>query len=152
MKKTYSKSKRFLVLIFSIFVFTSFYSCDKETYIDYVVKGKIIDKNTKEPVSNILVSFARYDNLLSQGKNAQKLSPPEYDGWSDENGKFRAIAHRYAESEPPLLFYIYGEGLYENKTISVDFSNLTLTGKPYKNYKGEYTLQIGDIELKKIVH
>jgi len=150
MKNIYSKSKQCLVLIFSLFAIASFYACEKETYVDYTVEGKIIDKNTKEPVGNIFISFAIYDNFLPQGGKTQKYSPIEYDGRTDENGKFRAISHRLEESAIPSLFYIYGYGLYEDRTISVDFSNTVLTGKPSRKWKGEYILSIGDIELEKI--
>ena len=124
-------------------------ACDKETYVHYIVEGRIIDKDTREPANNILVSFVRYDDLLSPEKKTQKHSPPVYDGRSDENGEFRTVGRRLEESDVPSLFYIYGEGLYKDTTILVDFSNVTLSGTPAKNYKGEYVLSIGDIGLTK---
>ncbi|MDR1346433.1 MAG: hypothetical protein LBK03_07000 [Bacteroidales bacterium] len=121
-------------------------ACDKDSYFNYVVEGRVIDKITREPVSDIMVSFLRYDDLVSQKKKAQKLSPPEYDGWSDENGKF--CTHLTVPGSL-IYFYSYKSGLYKDTTISVNFSNVPLSGTPHKNYKGDYVLNIGDIELEK---
>jgi len=135
-----------LTLIFS--------SCDKETYVRYIVNGRVIDKNTKEPIESILFSFNKYNlpNPEDRPKKPKK-SPLEYDGWSYTDGEFRVIS----DVRLPLVYinplvYIYdyyGIG-YKDTTISVDFSQVPLTGEPHKKYKGDYVLNIGDIELEKI--
>jgi hypothetical protein len=118
-------------------------ACDKEPYTYYVVRGRMIDKITREPVSGIFVSFSMYDIVHPQDS---KNSPPETDSWSDENGEFRTL-DRFSHS----LLYVYGYGAYKDTTISVDFSNVSLSGTPYKNYKGDYILYIEDVELEKII-
>jgi len=135
------------LFIVAVVVATFLTACDKEPYFNYIVEGKVIDIVTNEPVSNIMVSLLRYDYLLSSAKNTQKLSPPEYDGLSDINGEFRAF-----RTVPSSLIYFYGyeNGLYKDTTISIDFSNVQLSGKPHKNYKGDYILNIGNILLEKI--
>jgi len=126
-------------------------SCDKNSYVYYIVEGRIIDKYTKEPVKDIMVSFNKYDIIPSRdSQKTQKYSPVEHDGLSDANGEFRVL-EKYSTS----LLYIYGSyrnesGLYKDTIIPIDFSNIPLSGKPSKNYKGDYILNIGDIELGKI--
>jgi len=139
--------KRIIVFFIVIVVATlCLTACDKNPYFNYVVEGRLIDKTTREPISNLLVSCIKYDYLLSTQKKTQKYSPLEYDG-SDENGKFRTYL-----TVPCTMVYFYGNenGLYKDTTISVDFSNVPLSGKPSRNYKGDYVLNIGDIELEKI--
>jgi hypothetical protein len=132
-----------LICVGLAFIFSS---CNKDPYFHYVVEGRVIDKTTKEPVKDIMVSSVRYDILRSQPKNSQKVSPPENDGWSDANGEFRT----YRPFTYSLIYiYDYENGLYKDTIISVDFSNVPLSGKPSKNYKGDYILNIGDIELEK---
>lgn len=121
-------------------------ACDKEDYYYYIVEGRVIDKATKEPIEDILVSYYRYDNLSSEQKK-QKTSPIEYDGRSDADGLFQAL-DKYSFAQ--LHFYSYYNGLYKDTIISIDFSNVTLSGTAHKKYKGDYILQIGDIELEKI--
>ena len=63
-------------------------ACKKDYYYYYKVEGKTLDKETKESVSGILVSFFKYDTISSTKAKIQKYSPREYEDWSDENGKF----------------------------------------------------------------
>ena len=134
------------------------FSCNKETYAEFVVEGRIIDKITKEPVKDIMVDFHKYD-IIHPPYNAedvqkiQRKSPIGYAGWSNENGEFCTL-ERFSDKSNHLLLYVYGKYgnggnvLYKDTTISVDFSNVPLSGKPSKNYKGDYVLNIGDIELE----
>jgi len=123
-------------------------ACDKSYH--YIVEGRLIDKTTREPVENIMVSFNKYDIIEPKGGQKIKKSPIGGPEWSNENGEFRTL-----EIYSTSLLYIYGyssnvNGLYKDTTISVDFSQVSLSGKPHKNYKGDYVLNIGDIELEKI--
>jgi (2Fe-2S) ferredoxin len=133
--------------IVKLFIVTSIVTicltaCNKDPYMYYIAEGRIIDKITREPVEGIMVSSYRYDNLLS----SERHSPPEYDTWSDTNGKFiMSQKHLYSQ----LYFYGYYNGLYTDTIISVDFSTVTLSGTPHKNYKGDYILYIEDVELEK---
>ncbi|MCL2290870.1 MAG: hypothetical protein FWC34_09260 [Bacteroidetes bacterium] len=131
-----------------------FSSCDKETYVHYMVEGRVIDKNTKEPIKSILLSFNEYNLPNPEDRpKIPKKSPVEYDGWSYTDGEFRVISKvrlPLAYINPLVYIYdYYGIG-YKDTTISVDFSNVPLSGSPSKNYKGDYVLNIGDIELGKI--
>ena len=140
-----------LVVIATIFLI----ACNKESYVHYIVEGRIIDKMTKEPVEGIMVSFHKYDIIHPKGgQKVLKNSPVGHEGWSDENGGFNTLIS-ILETYSPSLLYIYGyssndNGLYKDTTISVDFSNVPLSGTPSKNYKGDYVLDIGDIELEKM--
>ena len=121
-------------------------ACDK--YYCYIVEGRVIDKVTKEPVKDIMVSFYKYDIIHPPRiePKIQKTSPMGYEGWSDANGNFRTL-----ETNSTSLLYIYGYyGGYKDTIISVDFSNATLSESLYKNYKGDYLLNVGDIELEKL--
>ena len=162
MKTSNLKSKLFLLLILSVFAATFFCSCDKETYTYYSVEGRIIDKITKEAVGNIMVSYHKYDishyqnENNSRPNNAYKTSPPEYDQWSNLNGEFRMIAPFFNEYCPSQLYIydVYGsldfeDVIYRDTIISIDFSKAIFSGTPTKKYKGEYTLNIGDIEIEK---
>jgi len=143
------KIQLLLVLAFSLFASTCFISCEKD-YAYYIVEGRLIDKTTKEPLKDILVAFNKYDIIHPKGESTQRKMPvggPEY---SDTNGEFRTF-EQYSTS----LLYIYAYSSYENSlykdtTISVDFSQVPLSGNPHKKYKGDYVLNIGDIELEKI--
>ena len=141
--------KIFMVAIVAIICLTA---CDKEYYAHYIVEGRVIDKITKEPVIDIMVSFAKYD-IIHPPRNVQKIqktSPIGHEGWSDENGEFNVLSRRLDKYYPSLL-YIYGYyGGYKDTTILVDFSNISLSGTPSGKYKGDYVLNIGDIELEKI--
>jgi len=135
--------KFFMVTAFAIFCFTA---CDN--YYCYIVEGRIIDKITKEPVADIMVSFYKYDIIHPPRieQKIQKTSPSGQEGWSDANGNFRTLENRSTS-----FLYVYGYyGGYKDTIISVDFSNVTLSKSLYKNYKGDYVLNIGDIELEKI--
>jgi len=123
-------------------------ACERNVpYSNYVVEGRVIDKITKEPIEGILVSFNIYD---LPSPNSQivitRLSPPEYDGWSDENGNFRAF---YTQPRSSVYFYDYN-GLYKDTAIFIDFKDVPLSDRPYRNYKGSYVLNMGDVELEKI--
>jgi len=118
---------------------------------DYIVYGKVIDKQTKEPVEGVRVSFFLHD----------KLPPPEYDGWSDSNGEFKAYSHYTINSmqsvnKNTVQIYFYCEGvegnLYKDAMTWANFANVTLTSENHtnKNHKGYYSLNIGEIELEKI--
>jgi len=149
--------KFFIVIAVATICLTA---CEKETYVHDIVKGRIIDKITREPVKDVMVDFNKCDDIMYRPNDSQKsekrhkYSPIRYEGWSDENGEFRTIGHRLEKDNiPPSLLYVYGyygNSLYKDTTILVDFSNVPLSGKPSKNYKGEYILNIGDIELEKI--
>jgi len=134
----------FLVVAVAVFCLTS---CHKEPDALYIVEGRVIDKITKEPVKDIMVSFNKYDIIYPIDKQKiQKTSPIGQEGWSDENGLFSTL-EKYNTS----ILYIYDYyGIYKDTAISVDFSNISLSGTPTKNYKGDYVLNIGDIELEKI--
>jgi len=61
------------------------------------------------------------------------------------------------EYYPPQLHIYDGYGsegfndvIYRDTTISIDFSKASLSGTPTKKYKGEYNLNIGDIEIEKM--
>jgi len=123
----------------------------KEPYAWYIVEGRLIDKTTKEPVKDIMVSPIMYNTINQKsGQKTKKMDQSlDYD-YSDTNGEFRT-SNTYNTS----LLYISGYSSYENSlykdtTISVDFSNVPLSGKPSRNYKGDYVLNIGDIELERI--
>ncbi len=137
--------KFFIIVLLTIICLTA---CEKSYH--YIVEGRLVDKITKEPVEGIMVSFNKYDIIYSKSEQkAQKKSPIGESGWSDENGKFRTL-----ETYNTSLLYIYGylsneSGLYKDTIISIDFSNVTLSGAPSKNYKGDYVLDVGDIELGK---
>ena len=141
------KNKFSVVVAVAIFCLIA---CDKgEPYFNYIVKGRVIDKLTKEPVRDILLSSYERDLPNSKdGQKRQKMSENPH-GYcpSGPNGEFH-ILNRFATS----LIYIYDfeNSLYKDTTISVDFSNVPLSGKPSRNYKGEYVLNIGDIELEKM--
>ena len=147
--KKYTFTTVLLICLGLMFVLSS---CNKEIYADYIVEGRIVNKNTKEPVKNIMVDFHKYD-IIHSPSNKHKYSPIKSEDWSDENGKFRSSVRVLVESSPSML-YIYGsygdDGLYKDTTVSIDFSTVTLSGKPARNYKGEYILLVGDIELEKI--
>ena len=127
-------------------------ACDKEVYVHYKVEGRIIDKITKEPIRDIMVAYYEHDLPNPEDREKkQKRSPIGHDGWSDENGKFDVLS-RILDKYSYSLLYIYdcyGNG-YKDTIISIDFSNVPLSGTPSKNYKGNYVLNIGDIELEKI--
>jgi len=139
--------KLFIVAIVTIICI---FACDEgEPYFNYIVKGRVIDKVTKEPLNEIMFSSYERDLTNSEdGQKRQKMSPPEYGyGWSNPNGEFHIL-----NILAPALIYIYdyyGSG-YKDTIISVDFSNVSLSGKPRRNYKGDYVLNIGDIELEKM--
>ena len=121
----------------------------KEPFAWYIVEGRLIDKTTKEPVEGILVSPIMYNIHPKSRQKTQKKEPSIGSDYSNTNGEFRTL-ERYSTS----LLYVYGyssieNSLYKDTTISVDFSNVSLSGKPSKNYKGDYVLNIGDIELEK---
>jgi len=121
-----------------------------EPHFNYVVKGRVIDKVTQEPIKDILVSFEQYHLPNPEDRQRTRLSPPEYDSWSDEKGNFRAF---HIQWRTPLYFYDYygyENGFYKDTTISVDFKDVPLSGIPHGNYKGSYVLNIGDVELEKI--
>ena len=131
-----------------VIAFFCLIACDKYNYEQYIVEGRIIDRNTREPVEYIIISFHKYD-ILNPPKNVQKIQKREpigHDGLSDANGKFNVL-EKYSTS----LLYIYDYyGVYKDTIISVDFSNITLSGTPHRYYKGDYILNIGDVELEKI--
>ena len=135
----------FIIITVTIICLTS---CEKHYY--YIVEGRLIDKTTKEAIKDIMVSFYKYDLIPSKGeRNVQKMSPIENYCWSDEDGRFCTVA-TYSTS----LLYIYGyssneNGLYKDTVLLIDFSNVPLSGTPSNNYKGDYVLSIGDIELEK---
>ncbi|MDR0206490.1 MAG: hypothetical protein LBI45_04455 [Bacteroidales bacterium] len=137
--------KIFIIIVVATICLTA---CEKSYH--YIVEGRLIDKITREPVEGIMVSFNKYDIIHPKnGQKTQKKSPIGQSGWSDENGKFRAL-----ETYSTSILYIYGyssheNGLYKDTTLLVDFSNVTLSGTPSKNYKGDYVLNIGDFELEK---
>lgn len=125
-------------------------ACNKDSYT-YIIEGRIIDKITKEPVSGILVSFFKYDTIPSTKAKIQKYSPREYEDWSDENGKFNASSNPcYPPYTPSTIYFYDNNGIYKDTIIRVDFSNVSLSGTPAKNYKGDFVLNIGDIELEKM--
>ncbi|MCL2130962.1 MAG: hypothetical protein FWH36_00685 [Lentimicrobiaceae bacterium] len=129
-------------------------ACDKEKVVHYTVEGRVIDKITKAPVGEIMVTYYEYDLPNPEDRHrqkSQKMSPPEHDGWSDENGEFNVLDGRLEEYSPSLLYFYdyYGSG-YKDTSISIDFSNVPLSGKSSKNYKGDYVLNIRDIELERI--
>jgi hypothetical protein len=136
----------FIVIVIATICLTA---CEKSYH--YIVEGRLIDKITREPVEGIMVSFNKYDIIHPRdGQKAQKMTPIGKEGWSNENGEFCTL-----ETYSTSFLYIYGfssneNGLYKDTTILVDFSNVPLSGKPSKNYKGSYVLNIGDIELGKI--
>lgn len=143
----------FFVVIVIATICLTVTACDKEIYVHYKVEGRIIDKITKEPVRDIVVAYHEYNlpNPEDRQQKRQKTSPIGYDGWSDENGEFNIlerILDKYSYSQLYIYDY-YGSG-YKDTIILVDFSNVPLSGTPSKNYKGEYVLNIGDIELEKI--
>jgi len=140
-------------------------SCEKNPYVYCIVEGRIIDKITKEPVGDVLVDFNKYDIIQPPSnkdniEKMHKLSPVREFGesWSDANGEFRTFVRVFLEAPYPSLIYIYGiygycandSSSYKDTIISVNFSNVPLSGTPSKNYKGDYVLHIGDIELEKI--
>jgi hypothetical protein len=140
--------------IFNIFavVILCLVSC-KATYTDYIVEGRIIDKSTKEPVSDIFVSLGVMHELPeTEGKqNIHKTSPIEPYRLSDANGDFRIVV-TFCPSVLCINERYYGNenSLYKDTTISIDFSNVLLSGTPHRNYKGDYVLNVGDIELERI--
>ena len=143
--------------IFTVFVITTICltSCDNYYSADYIVRGRVIDKITGEPVENILVSSHKYDTIPPRDGHIiqSKRTPPLPYSWSHANGEFSVWGY----NAPFSSIYIYGyssneNGLYKDTVISVDFSNVPLSGKPSREfkYKGDYVLNIGDIALEKI--
>ena len=128
-------------------------ACDKNKnephYFYYVVEGRVIDNVTKEPVKDILVSFNEHSLPSPEDRQRVKsrLSPPDYDGWSDAKGNFRAF---YNLRLSAIYFYDYENGLYKDTIISIDFRDVPLSGTPSGNYKGSYVLNMGDVELERI--
>jgi len=125
-------------------------SCDrnKYPYVNYVVEGRVIDKITKEPIKDILVSIhiRELPNLDDSQRVIFKLSPPP-DSWlSDKKGEFSTSSSYIS----PIYFYDYENGLYKDTIIFVDFRGVSLSGIPNGNYRGSYVLNIGDVELEKI--
>ena len=137
------------IFVVAIVAALCFAACHRNTtpYTCYIVEGRIIDKMTKEPVKGIDVTV--YKPILPNQEDKQnvkfKLSPIEHGGSSDANGNFQVLdTHYYG-----ILYFAYYNDLYKDTTIVVDFSNVTKTGTPSGNYKGEYVLDIGDIEVER---
>jgi len=140
--------KRIINIIFLVAVATiCSTSCEKSYH--YIIEGRLIDKTSKEPIKDIMVSFNKYDSIVPRGGQKTKKYPIGGPEWSNENGEFRTL-----ETYSTPLLYIYGyssnlDRLYKDTTISVDFSHVSLSGKSHNNYMGDYVLNIGDIELEK---
>jgi len=123
-------------------------ACEKNSYEIYIIEGRVVDKITKEPVKDIYVCFHRCDIIhppSTDGQKPKKTSPIGGGDYSLANGEFRTLE---TSSTSLLYFYDY-YGVYKDISISVDFSNVPLSGTPHKNYKGDYVLNVGDIELEK---
>ena len=122
-------------------------------YSYYRVEGRVIDKLTGEPVENIFVSRHQFRKpILPNQKDRQnimyKVSPIGNDGWSNENGNFW-VRDRYSYG----ILYFYDARvnvLYKDTAIIVNFKDVPLSGEPSGSYKGEYVLNIGDVELERI--
>jgi len=135
------------IIFFTVVVITIFClsTCVVQPYSYYIVEGKVIDKITKEPIENIIVSV--HKPILPNQKEKQsiiyKTSPIGDDGWSDENGYFWV---RDIYSYGILYFYDTRENvLYKDTAILVDFKDVPLSGEPSGSYKGDYVLNIGDV-------
>ena len=127
-----------------------------DSYASYNAVGKVIDKETKEPIKDIIVvmylgqitpqSFFRF----SQNEAANCLS--------DENGEFQVYENFTSASvdtrnDSLSVFFLnsrYKSAFYKDTVIWVDFKNATFHNQPYKDYMGYYTLEMGEIELEKI--
>ena len=150
-------------LVVAIIATLCFASCDNagnlydESYASYTVEGRIIDKITKEPVEEVLVVLNL--NLPISEENILNLPPPPCQCWSDENGKFQAYEYftlfsvKEKNESLPVAFLngrYHRDALHKDTIIWVNFQNAPFYKHSKKNYKGYYTLQMGEIELERI--
>jgi len=153
-------TKFFAVAIIATLYFSACGSRDvfNVPYACYTIKGRVIDKETKEPIEEIMVVLGC---LLPkpQGGMLKTSPPPRKEGWSDENGYFRAYEYiilDYMQERNDSVLVGFFNGRYNNAafhkdtTIFVDFKDVPLLGPPDGNYKGSCFLYIGDIELERI--
>jgi len=136
----------FTVVVMTIFCLTT---C-VQPYFYYRVEGRVVDKITKEPIKDIVVAGRVYVSPNQKDKQSiiLKTSPIGDIGWSNENGYFWV---RDIYSYGILDFYDTRENaLYKDTTIFVDFKDVPLSDTPNGKYRGEYVLNIGDVELERI--
>jgi len=154
-------TKIFAVAIIAILCFTACRIGRDEfnvPYATYHINGKVIDKETKEPIEEVMVVL--YLNLPTPKQSILKTSPPPpKQGWSRANGEFEAYEYftlssmRERNDSVPVAFL---NGRYnitashKDTIIWVDFKNAKFTGDSYRNWKGSYELNMGEVELEKL--
>jgi len=150
--------KIFVVAIIATMCFTAcggdIYSVDAP-YASYNVVGKIIDKETKEPVKDVIVVL--YLDLFTPRYNVLKVFP-NANSWSNANGEFQVyenftldLVKTKNDSLSVSFTRWYDEGVsYKDTIIWADFKNAVFENSEYKNYVGNYILDMGEIELERI--
>ena len=110
-------------------------------HADYTVKGKVVDKVTKNPIEGIQVKVAYGE---------EDKSPSFGPATTDANGDFLMMTEEDYLSGNMVLFVddIDGEqnGLYNSEELTVNLDDAVQTGKGDGWYKGEYTIT-KDVEL-----
>lgn len=119
----------------------------------FIVKGKIISEDTKEPIKNINIKMLTHHPEFYTDPNSIYY-PQGSTNNTNDSGEFELSLHKFPE---PTKFYleiedIDGEanGSFENKLDSVTFDNPVFTGKDGNWYKGSTEKNINAIELKSL--
>ena len=154
--------KFFVVAIIAILCFAA---CGGDTYsvdvpyASYNVVGKIIDKETKEPVKDVMVILQLDLPTLQKSKGRLSMPTPK-EGWSDADGYFQAydfftLASVAAKNDSLYVSFLNGkynnkDVFYKDTIVKVDIKDAIFYNHKDKNYRGYYSLEMGEIELEKI--
>jgi putative lipoprotein (rSAM/lipoprotein system) len=129
-------------------------------HADYTVKGKVVNKATKNPIEGIRVGYSCELCAVPEYGVLPTPYQPKAHVLTDSKGDFKltdifhAGEYQIIEKKPTLDVYVEdidGEknGLYQPEHLQVDFSKAVRT-KPQKSwYEGEFTVTV-DVELTEI--
>jgi putative lipoprotein (rSAM/lipoprotein system) len=159
MKKTLFFYSKIIAGLLVLLGFTT--SCDKRVEYgtpnaDYVVKGKVIDKNTRQPIKNILVSFWEEPRIVPMYGVIPTPYQQKPSTYTDENGNYvlrwdGVLPNAFDDMDSIAIQDIDGienGGFFNWEVMGVDFSTAQQTKPTNQWYQGEFTIT-KDIELTK---